>query len=459
MAEQQQMQVVCPQGCSPGDLIAVTALNGQQLQVQIPAGVGPGVPFLINTPSAVPASSLVATPAPDEGASLLPVTNTAQKPGTKKLVVTAEEPSSPAAKKAAEEKAKADATAADKEKEAAALKEKEAAAAAAVWGDNCCLTRAACKARYQEDLDETETCAGKCCVRKAHYETILIIVSTLVTVLFIVFQFGIRQRMQLTQGMPFPMFLNGTCTCTGADGFSAELCPDVVFTLNISGIDDEYDDPPCDPAVDLGGDEGSDCVFGYWESWRWTNDVVNFTMPLDTVLPPLPPPPPSAGCRADICGDSGDDCCAPGDEARSCKEAGYSVVPGGTSSWGPCVDLFAESAVYQCCRDADAEHESEAEEEPELYPNLAFTPCMQDHNKAVCGDAPCSRQLNCRGNLDRYNLVMLPAEGNARLSLYDNACWTKPGTAIEKQTDRNFQSANTILGLISIAGAFSQCIY
>jgi hypothetical protein len=37
MAEQQQMQVVCPQGCSPGDLIAVTALNGQQLQVQIPA--------------------------------------------------------------------------------------------------------------------------------------------------------------------------------------------------------------------------------------------------------------------------------------------------------------------------------------------------------------------------------------------------------------------------------------
>eukprot|EP01046_Picozoa_sp_COSAG06_P052453 COSAG06_NODE_8810_length_2066_cov_1.181495_2_plen_311_part_00 len=235
MAEQQQMQVVCPQGCSPGDLIAVTALNGQQLQVQIPAGVGPGVPFLINTPSAVPASSLVAAPAPDEDASLLPVTNTAQKPGTKKLVVTAEEPSSPAAKKAAEEKAKADATAADKEKEAAALKEKEAAAAAAVWGDNCCLTRAACKARYQEDLDETETCAGKCCVRKAHYETILIIVSTLVTVLFIVFQFGIRQRMQLTQGMPFPMFLNGTCTCTGADGFSAELCPDVVFTLNISG--------------------------------------------------------------------------------------------------------------------------------------------------------------------------------------------------------------------------------
>jgi hypothetical protein len=291
----------------------------------------------------------------------------------------------------------------------------------------------------------------------------------LVTVLFIVFQFGIRQRMQLTQGMPFPMFLNGTCTCTGADGFSVELCPDVVFTLNISGIDDEYDDPPCDPAVDLGGDEGSDCVFGYWESWRWTNDVVQGT---------LPPPPPSPGCRADICGDSGNDCCAPGDdEARSCKEAGYSVVPGGTSSRGNCVDIFTESAVYQCCRDADAEQGSESEqeshgseirheeaaqeqeseaEEPELYPNLAFTPCMQDHNKAVCGDAPCSRQLNCRGNLNRYNLVMLPAEGNARLSLYDNACWTKPGAAIEKQTDRNFQSANTILGLISIAGAFSQ---
>jgi hypothetical protein len=255
--------------------------------------------------------------------------------------------------------------------------------------------------------------------------------------------FGIKQRLQLTKGMPFPMFMNGTCTCMGADGSSAELCPDVLFTLNISGIDDEYDFSPCDPAVDTGGDEGSECVFGYWESWRWTNDVVSGMVRLAeeeaiTLLPPLPPQPPSPVCRADICGDNGDDCCAPGDEERSCKEAGYSVVPGGTSSWGACVERFTASAVYQCCNDTAivawmdefnatvalysgwnsssgfarpfAEQEEPEQEEPEL----AFTTCLQDSNKQVCG-VGCSRQLNCRGNLDRYNLVMLPAEGNARL--------------------------------------------
>jgi hypothetical protein len=56
-----------------------------------------------------------------------------------------------------------------------------------------------------------------------------------------------------------------------------------------------------------------------------------------------------SGCRADICTDSGDDCCAPGDEARGCREEGYVVQPGGSSSYAPCVSSFGASAVYQCC--------------------------------------------------------------------------------------------------------------
>ena len=45
---QQQVQVVCPEGCSPGDLVAITTPEGQQLQVQIPPGVTVGTAFLVN---------------------------------------------------------------------------------------------------------------------------------------------------------------------------------------------------------------------------------------------------------------------------------------------------------------------------------------------------------------------------------------------------------------------------
>ena len=56
-----------------------------------------------------------------------------------------------------------------------------------------------------------------------------------------------------------------------------------------------------------------------------------------------------SGCRSDICGDFGEDCCAPGDEPRSCMLPGYGVAAGGTSSYEPCVPMYGESAVYQCC--------------------------------------------------------------------------------------------------------------
>merc|ERR1719230_224278 len=42
-------------------------------------------------------------------------------------------------------------------------------------------------------------------------------------------------------------------------------------------------------------------------------------------------------CRSDLCGDIGNDCCAPGAEARSCRSPGYEVVSGGTSSWAECL--------------------------------------------------------------------------------------------------------------------------
>ena len=59
----------------------------------------------------------------------------------------------------------------------------------------------------------------------------------------------------------------------------------------------------------------------------------------------------ATGCRSDICTDIGNDCCAPGGEARGCSLAGYEVQADwvGSSGWGDCVGTYGQESVYQCC--------------------------------------------------------------------------------------------------------------
>ena len=47
MAEQ-QMQVVCPSGCTPGTPIQITTPAGAVMAVQVPHGVEPGAAFIVN---------------------------------------------------------------------------------------------------------------------------------------------------------------------------------------------------------------------------------------------------------------------------------------------------------------------------------------------------------------------------------------------------------------------------
>lgn len=51
------------------------------------------------------------------------------------------------------------------------------------------------------------------------------------------------------------------------------------------------------------------------------------------------------GCRDDICGDYGSDCCAPGSEHRECMQPGFQVVSGGRSQYAAC----PTDGIYQCC--------------------------------------------------------------------------------------------------------------
>ena len=63
----------------------------------------------------------------------------------------------------------------------------------------------------------------------------------------------------------------------------------------------------------------------------------------------------ATGCRSDICTDIGNDCCAPGGEARGCSIAGYEVQDDwvGSSGYGECVGTYGQESVYQCCGDFD----------------------------------------------------------------------------------------------------------
>ena len=62
----EQMQVACPTGCSPGDRIAVTVSDGRQLHVRIPEGTGAGDVFLISVPALQTPSTVAAKLAPDK---------------------------------------------------------------------------------------------------------------------------------------------------------------------------------------------------------------------------------------------------------------------------------------------------------------------------------------------------------------------------------------------------------
>lgn len=50
----QTMAVTCPAGCKAGDSVAIMSPSGQQMQVQIPAGVVDGQVFHVQVPAAPP---------------------------------------------------------------------------------------------------------------------------------------------------------------------------------------------------------------------------------------------------------------------------------------------------------------------------------------------------------------------------------------------------------------------
>ena len=117
------------------------------------------------------------------------------------------------------------------------------------------------------------------------------------------------------------------------------------------------------------GQDGCRGEFFYWEDWgsrggncrcvtgnctlgkyRWDWPVFSLGCPgAAEEREKSEPPREGETCRSDICGDYGEDCCAPGDEPRGCREAGYEVRSGGTSFYESCLNYHGQGAIYQCC--------------------------------------------------------------------------------------------------------------
>ena len=85
------------------------------------------------------------------------------------------------------------------------------------------------KQHYNDQMaKEGDSRFGQMLFRFEYFSGSFAFLSAVVTTLAILHQYIFIQRMTLTEAIPYPMWLEGTCTCNGT------LCPGVVFTMNFT---------------------------------------------------------------------------------------------------------------------------------------------------------------------------------------------------------------------------------
>ena len=91
-----------------------------------------------------------------------------------------------------------------------------------------------CSRVRQEVRTESTGRISACCIIKEKIESVFGILCSIMATVTLIHQYATIQRIQLTQGEPFPMFLRGTCICEGT------LCDHVLFTFNTTIPRDNY---------------------------------------------------------------------------------------------------------------------------------------------------------------------------------------------------------------------------
>jgi hypothetical protein len=335
------------------------------------------------------------------------------------------------------------------------------------------------KQHYNEKMaEEGNSWFGRMCFRFEYFSGSFAFLSAVVTTLAILYQYIVIQRMTLTDANPYPMWLEGTCTCNGT------LCPGVVFTMNFTtpqfcegsgaglckGLlgesQEQREDAKMYPELVFDPDcsyDGENC-FTFYHSWKITNSELK----RKRITGKSDQKNLYEYCNYQICTEGGQadsrDCCArPGEGGCS----GSEMVA--TFRNDRC-DL--KSAVTTCCKrnitSSDSNNDSSivTNNNRTVFYNSTYKriprffgtggvrcKAEQKQGNTITNDnaevMPDDRQLandlleqdgiptvphgsvRCGGTatLDKYRLLMWPAEKEtgegARKSLSDDGCFRK----------------------------------
>ena len=213
----------------------------------------------------------------------------------------------------------------------------------------------------------------------------------------LIHQYATIQRIQLTQGEPFPMFLRGTCICEGT------LCDHVLFTFNTTIPRDNYNWARVKGFREPKGkrDPGFDRLFEskfptYTDVWTMTNiEVARHQKITDPRIVGCP-----SGHNANLCTENGvsdADCCSlPGQ--GSCMSVASDVnttfIPI-DSDWGSC--SADGRGQYVCCNEGTESYKNG------LYP--------EGHDPTKCRPTGCCHQtLSEQRCAEGFVLVRAPAQ-------------------------------------------------
>ena len=217
-----------------------------------------------------------------------------------------------------------------------------------------------CKTRIREDfVDEADGPVSRCLILKDKIDALMALFCVAASIITLVHQYATLQRMQLTQGVAFPMSMEGTCVC------DSKLCPHVLFTFNTTIPRDNYD-----------WTNPTGTWPTYHDAWHMTRlSVPRAHNSTDVALTGCPPTGEEGNRhhKPELCTEHGivdkdGDCCAlPNTGGCLYSDAGVgveTVIVPGTSLYGTCGK--DGKGVYTCCMEGK-DHENKRKN-----PNTTF---------------------------------------------------------------------------------------
>ena len=271
-----------------------------------------------------------------------------------------------------------------------------------------CLSLSDCRIRVNDDMEEAKSPISKGITAVGICSTFITIVSMIGTIVCLLLQYyGFNDDISLTQGSPFPIFLEDTCVCNG------KLCPEVLFTFT----------PPKEQLETLFGvsvsDRSSNNYFSAWNATMYQNVEVQSDMSSSGGSGSSHNRNHTNSGSSQNRNHTNSSTCAEGAAANSTLVCAYDKVPVTDAN---CYDMVCVADDFKlstgnCCEILSTTITSSSED--------LSTDCYCDQDDAET--AVSSTNTNtcpCRGNLPPVLVLKSPRLGFAHKDLADKLCWT-----------------------------------